>query len=49
MGILGRMALVEVGFYGVVVQLGECILGRSGENEVGGSMERRWIWVERRW
>ena len=28
------MALVEVGFCGVVVWLGECILGRSCENEV---------------
>ena len=34
MGISGRMALVEVGFCGVVVQLGERILGRSGEDEV---------------
>ena len=34
MGISGRMALVEVGFCGVVVWLGECILGRSGDNEV---------------
>ena len=28
------MALGEVGFCGVVVWLGECILGRSGENVV---------------
>ena len=34
MGILDRMALGEVGFYGVVVWLGECILGRADENEV---------------
>ena len=33
-GFLGHMALAEVGFCGVVVWLGECILGRSGENEV---------------
>jgi hypothetical protein len=33
-GILDRMALGEVGFYGVVVWLGECILGRASENEV---------------
>ena len=36
MGILGRMSLVEVGFYVGGVWLGECILGRSGENEVVG-------------
>ena len=34
MGILGHMAMAEVGFCGVVVRLWECILGRSGENEV---------------
>ena len=34
MGILDRMALGEVGFYGVVVWLGECILGRASENGV---------------
>jgi len=34
MGISGRMALAEVCFCGVVVWLGECILGRSCENEV---------------
>ena len=33
-GILDHMALGEVGFCGVVVWLGECILGRSGENVV---------------
>jgi hypothetical protein len=33
-GILGHMALGEVGFYSVVVWLGECILGRAGEIEV---------------
>ena len=36
MGILGHMAMAEVGFCGVVVRLWECILGRSGENEVVG-------------
>jgi nitrate reductase NapE component len=33
-GILDRIALGEVGFYGVAVWLGVCILGRAGENEV---------------
>jgi hypothetical protein len=33
-GILDRMALGEVGFNGVAVWLGGCILGRAGENEV---------------
>ena len=60
MGILGRMALAEVGFYGGVVRLGECILGRSGENEVvvvgvgsdGVEVDLGGAevdWVERRW
>ena len=45
------MALAEVGFCGVVVWLGECILGRSGENEVVGwvRLEQRRIWVRWRW
>ena len=37
MEILGRMVLAEVGFCGAIVWSGECILGRSGENKVGGS------------
>ena len=60
MEILGRMALAEVGFCGVLVQLGECILCRSSENKVVVRgwvqmeqrsiwVEWRWIWVEQRW
>ena len=39
MGILDHMALGDVGFSGVVVWLGECILGRSGESEVVGGLD----------